>query len=88
MPTAFKGTKKPPLLPVIKAVTKKFNSYEKSESQFTVDDLIDYYIDYQLEGFKGKNTPEARKMHIDAYGFDTLPEKYKSKIDKFIGSTK
>jgi hypothetical protein len=85
IPKAFQGAKKPPLLPIIKAVTKKFNSYENIESQFTIDKLTDYYIDYQLKDYKGKPTPEAKRMHIESYGLDTLPPKYKSKIDKFIG---
>jgi len=85
MPKAFKGAKKPLLLTVIKSVTKKFNSYENPESQFTVDELVDYYIDYQLNDYKGKQSPEARKMYLDSYGFDTLPSKYKSKINKFEG---
>ena len=84
IPKAFKGIKKPSLLTVIKSVTKKFNSYDNPESKFTVDELIDYYIEYRLKDYKGKNTTDARKMYVGSYGLDTLPNKYKSKIKKFI----
>jgi hypothetical protein len=85
MPKAFKGAKKPDLLPVIKSVTKKFNSYENEESKFTIDELINYYIDYQIKDYRSKQTPEARRYYIESFGFDTLPDKYKNKINKFIG---
>jgi len=82
-----KGTKKIDLFPIIRVVTKKFNSYNTPNSGFSIDKLIKTYIDYRLKNFSKsrlKNTPEARKIYIESYGLDTLPSKYQAGIKEFL----
>lgn len=65
--------KKPDLLPVMKKVTKKFNSFNKESSNFSTEDLIKEYINYRLPEIKKAKVPDSV---IEYYGINTLPKQY------------
>jgi len=73
---------------IIKAVTKKFNSWDNPESKFTEDDLTKAYIADHVDAVikpGGTASPEeARKMRANSYGLDTLGPPYSHWIEKII----
>lgn len=72
---------KPDIFPIFKKVVKKFNSYNTETSNFSLDELIQSYVDYRYDEIQKAKLPI---MKIQYYGLDTLPTKYLGKIKKFI----
>lgn len=87
---AHLGVKKPNLSPVLKSVTKKFNSFGNPEAQFTVDMLTKYYIADRLEGFEapGGTAPATvqRQYRLEAYGLETLGGKVGRILKRWVAT--
>lgn len=81
MPIAFKGVEKPNLLPVIKKVHKKFIGFKSENFNYSVDELVNNYIKYQLNNVPQNANKNFIKMSMKSYGVDTLDKKYISKFD-------